>query len=302
MKILITGGTGLIGSRLVELLGPDLNINILTRSPRLSDGNVHYYKWDPKSKSMDERALDDVDAIINLAGAGIADKRWTDDRKKVILDSRIDSASTIAKYLKERSVKPSIYIGASAVGYYGDQGEKRLTEMDEPGDGFLAEVTEKWEIAHELITSIIERSMILRIGIVLSTKGGALKEILKPSALGAYGYFGNGQAYYSWVHIDDICGMIIAALEDDKYDGIYNGSAPEPLTNKDLVKATKKGKNGIGLVMPVPTLALKIAMGEMTQMLTNSTRVIPQKLLDEKHPFKYTDAAIAIRDLLARKI
>ncbi len=302
MKILITGGTGLIGSRLVELLGSDYHINILTRSPRPSKDNVHYYKWDPKSKTMDDKALDGVEAIINLAGAGIADKRWTSERKKVILDSRVDSAMTLAHYLKDRSDRPKVYIGASAVGFYGDRGENRLTENDGPGEGFLSEVTVTWEDAHKLVTAAIDRSMILRIGIVLSTQGGALKEILKPTALGAYGYFGNGQAYYSWVHIDDICGMMIATLNDDNYNGVYNGSAPEPLTNKDLVKAVKKGKSGIGMVMPVPVLALKIAMGEMTEMLTNSTRVIPQKLIDENYAFKYTDAAIAVKDLLDRQL
>ena len=302
MKLLITGGTGLIGTRLIELLGDSYEVNVLTRSPRPSQGNVHYYKWDPKEKSMDEKALEGVEAIINLAGAGIADKRWTDERKKVILDSRVDSAATLAKYLKDKSEKPSVYIGASAVGYYGDRGETRLKEGDDPGEGFLSDVTVAWEEAHEIVTELIDRSMILRIGIVLSTKGGALKEILKPSAVGAYGYFGKGEAYYAWVHIDDICGMMIAGLTDDRYGGVYNGTAPEPLTNKDLVKAAKKGKNGFGLVMPVPVLALKLAMGEMTEMLTNSTRAIPQNLMEENYSYKYEDAALAIKDLIDRKI
>lgn len=302
MKILISGGTGLIGSRLVELLDIDHQINILTRSPRPSQGNVHYYKWDPKANTMDEEALGGVDAIINLAGAGIADDRWTNNRKKVILNSRVDSSTTLAKYLKERSDKPKVYIGASAVGYYGDRGADRLTESDSPGEGFLSEVTVTWEESHQLVSDLIDRSMILRIGIVLSTKGGALKEILKPTSLGAYGYFGNGQAYYSWIHIDDICGMMIAALKDDKYDGVYNGSAPEPLTNKALVKAVKKAKEGFGLVMPVPVVALKLAMGEMTEMLTNSTRVIPQNMIEENYPYKYIDATAAVKDLINRKI
>jgi len=302
MKILITGGTGLIGSRLVELLGPDYQINILTRSPKSNKDNVSYYKWNPKERSMDEAALDGVEAIINLAGAGIADKRWTDDRKQVILDSRVDSAGTLYKYLLERQDRPKVYVGASAVGYYGDGGDKIMTESDEPGEGFLSEVTVTWEESHKPLDTIIDRSMILRIGIVLSTKGGALKEILKPTALGAYGYFGDGQAYYSWVHIDDICGMMIAALTDDNYSGVYNGTAPDPLTNKALVQAVKKGKDGFGLVMPVPELALKITMGEMTEMLTNSTRVSPARLIEAGYTFKYTDAAIAVEDLIDQKI
>ncbi len=302
MKILITGGTGLIGTRLIHLLGSEHTINVLTRSPRPSQGNVHYYKWNPKEQVMDVAALEDIDAIINLAGAGIADKRWTEDRKNVILKSRVDSAATLAKYIIANKSKPKVYIGASAVGYYGDRSDNRLIESDGPGTGFLADVTVAWEKAHQQVSDMIERSVILRIGIVLSTKGGALKEILKPTALGAYGYFGNGQAYYSWIHIDDICGIMIAALSDNKYDGLYNGSAPEPLTNKALVQAVKKGKNGIGLVMPVPELALKLTMGDMTQMLTNSTRAIPKKMIDQKYDYKFTNAADAVRDLIDKKI
>ena len=302
MKILITGGTGLIGTRLIHLLGSEHTINVLTRSPRPSQGNVHYYKWNPKEQEMDVAALEDIDAIINLAGAGIADKRWTEERKNIILKSRVDSAATLAKYIIANKSKPKVYIGASAVGYYGDRSDNRLIESDGPGTGFLADVTVAWEKAHQQVSDMIERSVILRIGIVISNKGGALKEILKPTALGAYGYFGNGQAYYSWIHIDDICGMMIAALSDDQYDGLYNGSAPEPLTNKALVQAVKKGKNGIGLVMPVPELALKLTMGDMTQMLTNSTRAIPKKMIDQKYDYKFTNAADAVRDLIDKKI
>lgn len=302
MKILITGGTGLLGSRLIELLGSEHVINVLTRSPRASKGNVHYYKWDPKNHDMDDKAIENIDAIINLAGAGIADKRWTEGRKNVILNSRVDSAATLFKYINEQSTKPKVYLGASAVGYYGDRLDSRLVESDGPGTGFLADVTVEWEKAHKQVSDMVDRSMLLRIGIVLSTKGGALKEILKPTAVGAYGYFGNGQSYYPWIHIDDICGMMIIALEDKNYNGIYNGSAPEPLTNKELVKQVKQAKKGFGLVMPVPIAALKIAMGDMTQMLTNSTRAIPQRMIDQKYKFKFKDAVLAVRDLLDNKI
>lgn len=302
MKILITGGTGLLGSRLIELLGNEHHINVLTRSPRPNQSNVHYYKWNPKDLSMDSESLVDIDAVINLAGAGIADKRWTNERKEVILSSRVDSAATLFKYINELNSKPKVYLGASAVGYYSDRADKKLIESDSAGTGFLADVTVAWEKAHQKVSEIIARSVILRIGIVLSTKGGALKEILKPTLLGAYGYFGSGNAYYPWIHIDDICGMIIAALDNENYSGIYNGSAPEPLTNKELVKSVKKAKKGIGLVMPVPVIALKIAMGEMTQMLTNSTRAIPHNMVNQGYKFLYSDATAAVKDLLEKRI
>jgi uncharacterized protein (TIGR01777 family) len=251
---------------------------------------------------MDAKAMEGIEAVINLAGAGIADERWTKERKQIILNSRLDSAATLAKYITQSDSNPKVYIGASAVGYYGDRADKKLIESDSAGTGFLADVTVAWEDAHKKLSEIIDRSVILRIGIVLSTKGGALKEILKPTALGAYGYFGNGNAYYPWIHIDDICGMMISAIDDESYSGIYNGSAPEPLTNKDLVRNVKKAKNGIGLIMPVPVVALKVVMGEMTQMLTNSTRAIPQKMVNQNYKFTYTDAASAVKDLLEKRI
>jgi len=203
--------------------------------------------------------------------------------------------------LKLRQKLP-IYIGASAIGYYGNQGSKKMEENDGPGSGFLSEVTQQWEAAHDTILSNFARSVVLRIGIVLSTQGGALKEILKPAALGVYGFFGNGSAYYSWVHIDDICKMIVESIRDENFHGIYNATAPEPITIKDLVKVVKEAKGNLGLVMPVPAFALKLALGEMTQMLTDSMRVIPTRLNDQNYKFSFPEPLEAIKDILARKV
>ena len=300
--ILIAGGSGLIGSRLVDLLPEDYTIHILSRSKRTSRGNVKYFQWDTQAKLMDVAALEGVTTIINLAGAGIADKRWTDSRKKILLDSRLDSIATLKKAVAELDTKLPLYIGASAVGFYGDQGDKLMKEDNAAGSGFLADVTSQWEESNKGIVDYFDREVILRIGIVLSKNGGALKEILKPAAGGMYGYFGDGSAYYSWVHIDDICKMITEAIADNSYSGTYNATAPEPITIKALVKAVKAAKGGIGLVMPVPTLALKIALGEMTQMLTDSTRVVPTRLLAQGHDFIFTDPELAVKDILERKV
>lgn len=301
-KILIAGGSGLIGSRLIESFSEYYHFHVLSRSKRENTDKVTYFQWNTTTQELDSSALEGVIAIINLAGAGIADKRWTVSRKTELLASRVDSVATLRKAMLKFGQKLPLYIGASAIGYYGNQGSNKMEESDGPSSGFLSEVTQQWEAAHDTIVSNFARSVVLRIGIVLSTQGGALKEILKPAALGVYGFFGNGSAYYSWVHIDDICNMIVESMRDENYQGIYNATAPEPITIKDLVKVVKAAKGNLGLVMPVPTFALKLALGEMTHMLTDSMRVIPTRLIDQSYKFSFPDPLVAIKDIITRKV
>lgn len=302
-KILIAGGSGLIGSRLIEFLeGEDYQIHILSRRQRENSDRVKYFTWDTGKQTIEDGALDGVTTIINLAGAGIADKRWTSSRKKEILSSRIESVTTLGKALAGRKEKMPLYIGASAVGYYGNQGDKIMREDDKAGSGFLADVTKEWEKAHQEIYQYFDRQVLLRIGIVLSSQGGALTEMLKPARFGMYGYFGDGKAYYSWIHIDDICRLIQEAIEDDSYNGVYNATAPDPITIKALIKSLKKAKRSIGLVMPVLSFGLELVLGEMVQMLTDSMRAVPQRLQDKNHEFLYTDPVVAIKDILERKV
>ncbi len=301
-KILIAGGSGLIGSRLTEYLPQETEIHILSRSKKTDQGRSKYFQWDTDAGTMDLAALEGVSVVINLAGAGVADKRWTAARKHVLLESRTKSIETLAAGIGQSRARPELYVGASAIGYYGHTADKIKVETDGSGTGFLAELTQKWEAKQELIYPLVERNVLLRIGIVLSKRGGALKEMLRPAALGVYGYFGNGEAYYSWVHIDDICKMIVASMLDDNYDGIYNATAPEPLTIKELIKSVKQAKGGLGLVMPVPSLALKLGLGEMSSILTDSMRVLPKRLLDEGFTFDYREPVQAIKDILERKV
>ena len=301
-KILIAGGSGLIGHRLTQYLSLNkYHFNILSRSSKKDTNNISYFLWDTQKRTLDPKALQDVAIVINLAGAGIADKRWTPARKKLLLESRLHSTYTLEQAIKALPSKPALYIGASAVGYYGNQGSTIMTEDDNRGSGFLADVTAKWEDAHQRVMPLCKRATLLRIGIVLSKNGGALKEILKPATAGIYGYFGNGEAYYSWIHIDDICRIIETHIREDKYSGTYNATAPEPITIKQLVTAVKKAKGGLGLVMPVPTLALRLAMGEMVQMLTDSMRVEPKRLLEQGFEFKMADPVEALKHILAEK-
>lgn len=300
--ILIAGGSGLIGSRLVEYLSDEYEFYILSRSKKENKPGVKYFVWNTDKGEMDLEAFKDVTAVINLAGAGIADKRWTAHRKKQLVSSRVDSVATLLRAMEEAGMKRPLYIGASAIGYYGDTGSTKVIESDKGGTGFLAKVTQEWEEAHERIYPYFDRSVLLRIGIVLSKKGGALKEMIKPANLGVYGYFGNGSAYYSWIHVDDICKMIASALKEESYSGVYNATAPEPITIKELIVALKKAKGAIGIVLPVPELALKLVLGEMTQMLTDSMRVLPQRMLSEGYNFIHDEPIAAIKDILEKKI
>ena len=299
--ILIAGGSGLIGTRLMQYLPDNYQFHVLSRSKRKSTDRIKYFTWDTGTRTMDMAAWENVSVVINMAGAGIADKRWTKSRKAELLSSRIDSVLTLKEAMASLDKLP-LYVGASAIGYYGHQGDRVQTEENGAGTGFLAEVTAQWEDAHQQIFPHFDREVLLRIGIVLSKHGGALKEMLKPAAFGVYGYFGNGSAYYSWVHIDDICQIILKCMEDATYQGIYNATAPQPITIKTLVQAMKKAKGGFGLTAPVPVIALKLVLGEMTQMLTDSMRVEPTRLNHEGYPFLYTDPKVAIKDILDRNI
>ncbi len=302
--VVITGGTGLIGSRLVELLDSEsYDIRIYTRKPRESHKNVSYYKWDLDRGEMDIEGLRNVHHVVSLAGAGIADKRWTDKRKKLIIDSRVKGIELIAEKLTELNHKPESIVAGSAIGIYGNRADSKLTENASAGeDEFLVESTSLWEQSSQKLAEHTDQFSLLRIGIVLSTKGGALEKMLIPLRFGVSGYFGNGKQYYSWIHLDDICAMIIKGIEDKNWKGIYNGTSPHPLTLRQMAKEIKNTYLPIALALPVPEFLLRMAMGEMTNMLTNSTRVIPEKAISQGFEYSFTEVKEAVMDLKKRKI
>jgi uncharacterized protein (TIGR01777 family) len=298
-NVLITGGTGLLGQRLISYLGVDnYNFRILSRGQEGLRGGIQYYKWSPSEMKMDVEALNNVDIIINLAGASIAGARWTEERKKLIINSRLNSIKTLALHLPKLKKQAQLIIGASAIGYYGNRGNQILTEEAEPGAGFLSEVCQLWEKEYETLYGFFERHVILRIGIVLSTKGGALKEMLKPSQFGVFGYFGSGDAIYSWIHIDDICEFIRQSIEKDSYRGVFNTVAENPVSNKSIVSAMKKAKAHFGITAPVPEFMLKLILGEMSTVLTNSSHAIPKNASQLHHQFLFSDHEKAIGALL----
>lgn len=298
-SVLIGGGSGLIGSRLTELLtAKGYHVHILSRKKKASTNKlITYHQWDLDQMTID-RASTKVDHIINLTGAGIADARWTDKRKQLLISSRVDAAKLILQNLKETGHKPKSYVSASAVGFYGDRGEEVLTESSPVGKGFMAECCSAWEDAAMLLEGAVERLVVNRIGIVLSTKGGALPKILMTRPV--LSYFGDGAQYYPWIHIDDLCQIFIDSMEQSERRGIYNASVPEPLTNK---KFTEQIKNAVGgIVVPAPTFALRLAMGEMANVVLNSNRVLPARLSQEQHTFQYSDLKTAVQDLRKRKV
>lgn len=300
--ILITGGTGLLGSRISDLLSKKgYNVQHLSRQENLT-AKYPAYKWDLATQTLDKRALEGVYGIIHLAGAGIADARWSAKRKQAIMDSRVVSTKLLAACLAEQTEQPAVFVTCSAIGFYGNQGDQKLVETTAPGHDFMSDVCVRWEQEAQSIRDQGIRTPTIRVGVVLSTQGGALQKINMSYGFRVGAYFSNGQQYMSWIHLDDISNIFIRALEDDHMKGIYNGTAPEPTTNKILSKALSKAHNQSTLIMPVPAFALRAALGEMADVVLHSTRAIPQALLEANYPFQFPNLVGALEDLINRKI
>ncbi len=299
-SILIAGGSGLVGSRFIELLDTSkYDINILSRNSK-SKAGVNYFKWDFDTMTIAKEAVK-VDYIINLNGAGIADKRWTDSRKKLLIDSRVKSAKLIKSALEETGHRPNAYISASAVGYYGDRKNEKLFETSSVGKGFMAECCKLWEDSASELAPFVDRLILNRIGIVLSTKGGALPKILMTKNVGVYNYFGNGNQYYSWIHIDDLCRILIHQIEDESLTGVFNAVSPNPITNKQFTQEIKDALRG-NFVLPAPTFGLRLLLGEMANVVLNSNRVYASNLEKASFKYQFSDLGLAVQDLIKRGI
>jgi TIGR01777 family protein len=300
-KILITGGTGLIGRRLTAMLQErGHTISLLSRSRQ--DGPVKSWLWDVEKHFVEEGAFEGVDTIIHLAGAGIADKPWTKSRKLEILESRTHSSRLLYEELKKGNHTVTSFVAASAIGYYGFKDEDRmLKETDAPGDDYLAGVVRKWEEEVDQISSLNIRVVKIRVGVALSMDGGALREIVKPVQLFAGAPLGSGKQYLSWIHLDDLCRMFIEAVENPSFEGPYNGVAPGPITNRDLTKAIAR-KLKRPLILPaIPGFALRILFGEMADLVLKGNRVSSEKIEQAGFEFSYPTIDKALDDLLSRR-
>jgi uncharacterized protein len=298
MIIAVTGSTGLVGTALVETLEAEGSlVRRLVRRP-VRDGQ-HEIHWNPAAGTIDAAALSGVDAVVHLAGENLSAKRWTESFKTEIRDSRVRSTQLLCDALASLSNKPGVLLSASAVGYYGDRGDEIADESSSPGSGFLADVCCEWEAATRSARDAGIRVVNLRFGVVLSTQGGALAQMLTPFRLGAGGAIGSGRQYLSWIEIDDLVSAIVFVLRTAALAGPVNAVAPQPVTNREFTKTLGRVL-GRPTVLPMPAFAARLAFGEMAdEMLLSSIRVDPRALLAAGFKFKFPDLESALRRLLA---
>jgi len=291
MKIAIAGATGFVGSRLVEQLqAQGYQVIILTRSPQQASnrfGQAQIVGYNPLKSGEWQQSISGCDAVINLAGEPIAEKRWTPAQKRSILDSRQLGTQKIVEAIDLATVKPQVLINASAIGYYGTSETSKFDETSPAGTDFLAEVCAAWETAAQAVTANGTRVVILRLGIVLGENGGALGKMLAPFSAFVGGPIGSGNQWFSWIHRDDVVKLIIAALNDPKMQGVYNATAPNPITMTEFAQT-------LGTVMnrpswlPVPNFALEAMLGEGAIVVLQGQQVVPTRTLAQGFDFQYS--------------
>ena len=289
MRIAVTGSTGLIGSALVPWLTNGGHEVIRMRRPA---------DWDPDAGTIHAAVLNGVGAVVHLAGENIAAGRWTATRKARIRDSRVKATKLIAETLGNMEKPPQVLVSASAIGYYGDRGREVLREDSAPGTGFLADVCRHWESATDAATRKGIRVVHLRTGIVLSEKGGALKQMLLPFKVGLGGKVGSGNQYWSWISLDDLCSVIIHCIQANGLHGAVNTVSPSPVTNLEFTKVLGRVLQR-PTIFPVPSFAARLVFGEMADaLLLASVRVEPAKLLASRFLFRHKDLEAALKAVL----
>ncbi len=303
--VLITGGTGLVGKALGQaLLQKGYRVIVLSReaNKKSTAANLSYATWNVQQQTIDKTAVAEADYIIHLAGAGVADERWAKKRKQEIIDSRVQSSKLVVDSLKNIPNKVKAVVSASAVGWYGADSVipnlKPFAEDAKPNIDFLGNTCKQWEESIEPVTELNKRVVKLRIGIVLSKEGGALREFLKPLKFGFATILGSGKQIISWVHIQDMVRMFIAAIENEKMNGVYNAVAPKPVSNKELIMTLAKSRKKFFIPVKVPAFVLKLILGEMSIEILKSATVSADKISNAGFQFSFSTIEKAIDNLI----
>ena len=303
MKILVSGSSGLVGTALVEALlweGHTVGRLMRPQSARKPDGpRASEVGWDPLSGELESAAAEGAQAVVHLAGASIAE-RWNDARKRVLRSSRVDATRQLVAALAKLAQPPAVFVSASAIGYYGDRGAEELTETSAPGTDFLAVLARDWEAEAARAEGFGARVAILRQGVILASHGGALPRMLLPFRLGLGGRLGSGKQWMSWLTLDDVVGIIRAALENASWRGPINAVAPNPVRNAEFTAILGRVLHRPAL-FPAPAMALRLALGEMAEtLLLASQRVLPRKLQELGYNFRQSALEPVLSALLRR--
>ena len=301
MRVLVTGASGLIGSAVCDaLLARGDEVVGLTRDPeraRTKNPTVNWHAWQASTERPPPEALEGVDGVVNLIGEEI-NQRLTDEAKRRIRESRVTAARNLIQGIKTMGEPPKVFIGQSAVGYYGDRGAQLVDEESEAGEGFAAELPAEWEATEREAESVGMRTVILRTGLVLTKYGGLLKQLLLPFKLGVGGPLGSGEQFMSWIHIDDEVRIILWALDDERVSGVVNATAPNPVSNREFSKALGRALNRPALI-PAPKFAVALLRGgELADVVMGGARVLPRRATDLGYEFRYPEIDPAIEAAL----
>lgn len=300
-NVLVTGGTGFIGRRVCTALHEQGDtVHVLSRNPARAETELKsasaVYSWSPEVEKPPAEATTDIKAVIHLAGETIAGK-WNAEKKQRIRDSRILSTRNLVETLADASTKPDVLVCASAIGYYGSSGDSHFTETSPPGNDFLADVCQEWEAEAEKAGELGIRVVMIRIGLVLGLGGGLLTQVLPPFKMGVGGKLGSGQQWMSWIHVDDVVGIVLHGLQNEEIQGPLNATAPVPVRNIEFTKT-------LGAVLrrptlfPVPTFGLKLMMGEFADFVVLSQNVLPEKTEASGYEFRHRTLETALKDIL----
>jgi len=296
MKMLVTGSSGLVGTALNKAASSDGHeVICLRRASSAKDSP----DWNPETNFIDLADTENIAAVVHLAGENIAEGRWNDKKKSRILDSRVNGTKLLAEYFANAEHKPSIIVSASAIGIYGDRGDEPLDETSNSGTGYLADVCKQWEEATSAAVDAGIRVVNMRLGVVLSKSGGALKKMLLPFKLGLGGVIGTGKQYMSWVSIQDVTGMIQFVIANDSISSAVNLVSPNPISNHGFTKILGRALHR-PTIFPMPSFIARLAFGEMANdLLLSSARVVPQKLIDGGYTFQHPELKDAFAHILS---